>query len=95
MQIFPDSQPRYVTAVGSTGEVPQASAPANTGLFGGCGFLGLFPSPPKYVGTAQPTSCPETSLFGVSEPRYVQATTTPVARRLPESTGDKDKEKAR
>lgn len=85
MGLFPDSTPHYVTVAGTnTVQQPEAT---DTGLFGGCGFLGLFPKAPRYVGVSQPVGCgSQTSLFGIAQPNYVHVQPPP-PRELPETTG--------
>lgn len=97
MQLFPDSTPKYVT---DTSEQAQLVRTGNGGgLFGGCGFLGLLPKAPQYVGANQAVGCPDSSLLGglfdVAQPHYVQppppsttstASTAMVARTLPSSS---------
>ncbi len=83
MQLFPDSTPHYVT---DASERAQPVRNGNGGLFGGCGFLGLSPKAPQYVGTSQPVGCPSSGLFDVAQPHYVQPESRPsttVARSLP------------
>jgi hypothetical protein len=88
MALFPDAKPRYVTAEGTT----TTPATGNGGLFGGCGFLGLLPPAPNYVGINQPVDCPKGfTLFGVAEPKYEQPSPAQVSRMLASETADKAK----
>lgn len=99
MKLFPDSTPKYVTAAGST----QPVRGTDGGLFGGCGFLGLFPKAPQYVGAAQPVGCQDKSLFGLFDVAQPHCVTPPpdrppvvaAARVLPSRTHRDDDDKAK